>query len=77
VVGIATERRNTGQPPGSSLDLCFLRKDDWTAEDQRVVETMQKEFGYFVAPRMTPKYVDESPGVCEGEKPSGGPGKVK
>jgi hypothetical protein len=68
VVGIATERRNTGQPPGFSLDLCFLRKEDWTAEDQRFIYGMQKDLGYFVEPRITESHVDEYPGVCPDQR---------
>jgi hypothetical protein len=60
VVGIATERYDPSRP-GFSLDLYYLSKPEWTAEDQRVVEAMQKDLGYFAAPVTTAVHEDEYP----------------
>jgi hypothetical protein len=60
VVGIATERYDPSRP-GFSIDLCCLSKPKWTAEDQRVVEAMQKDLGYFAAPVTTAVQEDEYP----------------
>jgi hypothetical protein len=48
VIGLATEQYQKGK--GLSLDLSYLYVKDWTADEQRVMEDMQCEFGYFVNP---------------------------
>jgi hypothetical protein len=59
VVGIATERYEKGK--GFSLDLCNLFKPAWSAEDQKHMEAMQKELGYFTSPKLTRDSEDEYP----------------
>jgi hypothetical protein len=59
VVGIATEQYEKGK--GFSLDLVHLHIPTWTAEAQARMEAMQKELGYFVAPRKTLTHEDEYP----------------
>jgi hypothetical protein len=59
VVGIATERYEKGK--GFSLDLCNLYKPTWSAEDQKHMEAMQKELGYFATPKFTRTSEDEYP----------------
>jgi hypothetical protein len=59
VVGIATERYERGQ--GFSLDLCNLFKLTWSAQDQKHMEAMQKDLGYFSSPNVTRDSEDEYP----------------
>jgi len=59
VVGIATERYEKGK--GFSLDLCNLFKPTWSAEDQKHMEAIQKELGYFRSPELTRDSEDEYP----------------
>jgi hypothetical protein len=61
VVGIATERYEKGK--SFSLDLCNLFRPNWSAEDQRLMEQMQKDLGYFAKPKMTRDSEDEYPGA--------------
>lgn len=61
VVGIATERYEKGK--GFSLDLCNSFKPNWSAADQRLMEQMQKDLGYFVRPKVTKDSEDEYPGA--------------
>jgi len=59
VVGIATERYEKGK--GFSLDLCNQFKPTWSADDQQLMEAMQKELGYFTSPKVTRDSEDEYP----------------
>ncbi len=59
VVGIATEPYEGGK--GFSLDLFYLEKDTWTAEDKSEMEYVQKEFGFFRSPEQTCMHEDEYP----------------
>jgi hypothetical protein len=59
VVGLATEQYEKGK--GFSLDLCNLFKPTWTSEDQRIMEEMQAELGYFKSPKVTKTSEDEYP----------------
>ncbi len=59
VVGIATERYEKGK--GFSLDMCNLFKPTWSSKDQRHMEAMQKDLGYFASPKVTRDPVDEYP----------------
>lgn len=59
VIGLATERYDRGK--GFSLDLYNLFKPPWSAEDQRQMEKMQNELGYFNNPRVTKDSEDEYP----------------
>lgn len=59
VVGIATERYEKGQ--GFSLDLCNLFKPTWSAQNQKHMEAMQKDLGYFSSPKVTRDSEDEYP----------------
>lgn len=51
VVGIATERPKPGS--GHSIDALYLDKPEWTEEDQRNLEHIQEELGYFAKPRQS------------------------
>jgi len=51
VIGIATEAYEG--KPGFSLDAFYFYRPIWTEEDQSYIEKMQKEFNYFVAPKIT------------------------
>lgn len=59
VVGIATERYLKGG--GFSLDGYSLTKPTWTEQDQAALEGIQRDLGYFRAPRTTRASVDEYP----------------
>lgn len=61
VIGIATERPEPGK--GHSLDALYLDKLKWTEEDQRNLELIQKELGYFASPRKSQLVGDEYPGT--------------
>lgn len=61
VIGIATERPEPGK--GHSLDALYLDKPEWTEEDQRNLELVQEELGYFAAPRQSQLRGDEYPGT--------------
>lgn len=57
-VGIATEKRIS---PECSYDFCLIDKPDWTEEDQKQMEKLQKETGIFVNPVISPFHEDEYP----------------
>lgn len=59
VIGIATERPEAGN--GHSLDALYLDKPEWTDEDHRHLEYLQREFGYFAKPRQTLLHGSEYP----------------
>jgi hypothetical protein len=59
VVGIATERYVANA--GFSLDAVLLKQPEWTKDDQRALEGVQKDLGYFSAPRMKRVTGDEYP----------------
>lgn len=61
VVGIATERYEKGK--GFSLDLCNSFRPNWSADDQRLMEQMQKDLGYFARPKVKMDSEDEYPGA--------------
>jgi hypothetical protein len=61
VVGIATERPEPGK--GHSLDALYFNKAEWTEEDQRNLEYIQEELGYFATPRQTRLHGSEYPGA--------------
>lgn len=61
VVGIATERYEKGK--GFSLDLCDTLRPKWSEHDQKLMEAMQDEFGYFRKPKITNVAEDEYPNV--------------
>lgn len=61
VIGIATEQYEEGK--GYSLDAYYFCKVAWTAEDQQRSEYFQKEFKFFLAPRVSQAHEDEYP-VC-------------
>jgi hypothetical protein len=58
-IGIATEQYEAGK--GFSLDLCHLYKENWTAEDEAHMESIQKELGYFSKPVRNSVHEDEYP----------------
>jgi hypothetical protein len=60
-IGIATERPERGR--GYSLDALYLDKPEWTDEDQRHLEDLQGEFGYFAKPRQSQFRGNEYPGT--------------
>lgn len=59
VVGLATEQYEPGK--GFSFDVIYLHKPQWTAADQKHMEGMQAELGYFVQPAQTSSHEDEYP----------------
>jgi hypothetical protein len=59
VIGIATEEYKPNQ--GFSLDVLHLHKLSWIEEDQKHLEYLQKEFGYFISPVQTHLNEDEYP----------------
>ncbi len=59
VVGLATEQYVKGQ--GHSLDLCHLYLPVWSTAQQKRLEQMQKELGYFTDPLVTKDSEDEYP----------------
>lgn len=60
VVGIATEEYVSGR--GYSLDAFYFYKPVWTPEDQELMETVQRELGYFANPLESKMREDEYPG---------------
>ncbi len=60
VVGIATEQYVPGK--GFSLDVIYLHKPSWTAEDQKQLEYLQRQFGYFSNPVQSKIREDEYSG---------------
>lgn len=58
VLGIATEQYDSA---GFSLDVCYLRIEDWTEQDQEHASAMQQELGYFVSPTERRVQEDEYP----------------
>jgi hypothetical protein len=59
VIGIATEIYQPGQ--GFSFDIVYLHQETWTDENQKQLEYVQKEFGWFVGSQQTPVHEDEYP----------------
>lgn len=59
VIGLATERYEGGK--GFSLDAFCLEKPDWTEEDQKKLEYIQNELGFFKAPVQSTGSEDEYP----------------
>ncbi len=59
VIGLATEQYEHGK--GYSLDLVCLHQETWTTEDQKRMEGIQKDLGYFVNPTQTTAHEDEYP----------------
>lgn len=59
VVGIATEQYKRGS--GFSLDVVYMYKESWTQEDQGLLETIQKQLGYFQSPLIKSVHYDEYP----------------
>ncbi|MEH1907412.1 hypothetical protein [Nostoc sp.] len=59
VIGIATERYQPGQ--GFSFDLTYLHQESWTSENQKQLEYVQKEFGWFESPQQKSVHEDEYP----------------
>jgi hypothetical protein len=70
VVGIATEQQVPTEPMQSSYDLCYIRKEGWGFDDQRFFESLQRETGYFVSPRVTVRRIEEYPGVSGPNEPA-------
>lgn len=59
VVGIATEKYVKGK--GFSFDLIYFHKDEWTDEDQKKVDKLKKDTGFFTNVRGTAFSEDEYP----------------
>jgi hypothetical protein len=59
IVGIATEQSKPGV--GHSFDLHYLFLSEWNGEHQKIMEEIQKEFGYFAKHVSTESYEDEYP----------------
>ena len=60
VIGIATEQYEPGK--GYSLDVLYLDKEDWTADDQEQLAYLQRESGYFTHSQQSQLREDEYPG---------------
>jgi hypothetical protein len=58
ILGIATEKKIE---PTCSYDFCLYNKPDWTENDQKLMDTIQKETGIFVNPDMKIVSEDEYP----------------
>lgn len=58
VIGVATEKKCR---PISSYDFVLIDKPDWTEEDQKKIEKLQKETGMFVNPVIGETHEDEYP----------------
>lgn len=58
VIGIATEMKITSV---CSYDFCFLELPEWSEENQKVLENVQKETGILVSPRIKHVHEDEYP----------------
>jgi hypothetical protein len=59
VIGIATECYEKGK--GFSLDLCDTFRPKWSEQDQKLMEEMQNELGYFRRPKISKVGEDEYP----------------
>jgi hypothetical protein len=59
VIGIATEQPGSGE--GFSIDLYYLFKPTWTAEDQKQAEFAKQEFGFFAQPQQMRTHEEEYP----------------
>jgi len=60
VVGVGTEYFELGKR--SALSLFYLRKPEWSTEDDTHVKEMQQALGYFVKPEVRSEHEDEYPG---------------
>jgi hypothetical protein len=61
VIGIATEQYEPGKE--FSLDLSYLYVEDWTQDNQKAMEDMRRDLGYFANPEKTEGFEDEYPGT--------------
>ena len=59
VIGIATEQYIPGM--GFSLDGFYFFKENWTSEDKKEMQMLQKKCGYFNEPIQTQIQQDEFP----------------
>ncbi len=59
VIGIGTEQYEPSK--GSSFDIFYLHQETWTAEDQKQLQYVQKEFGWFASPQQKAVHEDEYP----------------
>jgi len=59
VIGLATERYE--EKEGFSLDALCLEKQNWTEEDQKKLEYLKNELGFFKAPVQSTGSEDEYP----------------
>jgi hypothetical protein len=59
VVVLATEEYVPGS--GFSIDAATLDKATWTEEDQREVESLKRESGFFESPDLSETHVAEYP----------------
>ncbi len=62
IVGIATEQKEHSK--GSSYDLSYLYKEDWTEKDQSLLEYIQEKLGYFTNLKQSTRNDDEYP-ICK------------
>ena len=58
VIGIATEKKFR---PVSSYDFVFIDKPNWTKEDKKKIEQLQKDMGMFINPKIGETHEDEYP----------------
>ncbi|HLJ18340.1 MAG TPA: hypothetical protein VKV15_27870 [Bryobacteraceae bacterium] len=59
VIGLATEQYERGN--GFSFDLFFLYEELWTDDNQRAMERIQRDCGFFVRPEKSHSREDEYP----------------
>ena len=59
VIGIATEEY--GEEKGFSLDVLYYSRDIWAEEDEKQMDYLQRECGYFSKPQITRAHEDEYP----------------
>ena len=60
VVGLATEHYD---PAGHSFDVCYLRFEEWTKEQQEWAREAQGKLGFFTKARRDLLHVEEYPGI--------------
>ena len=59
IVGIATSKYIKGG--GHAQDLIYMYLPEWSEDDAKFFDQMQKELGYFTNPELKMKHFDEYP----------------
>ena len=60
VVGLSTEHYD---PAGHSFDVCYLRFEEWTKEQQKWAREAQEKLGFFTKARRDLLHVEEYPAI--------------